>query len=142
MDLSIAYLQRCPAAPECPSCSLTCPSCPSFSCPPPASVSCPACPALVCPAPPAEAARPREETAGEPVASCPACAACEKPEEQEACDSWGAFLRGLLVGAAGGGVFSLVVVKLIGHGVGVASVRRGRPGSPKVGFRPRGAIGF
>ncbi|CAK0838131.1 unnamed protein product [Prorocentrum cordatum] len=103
VDATIAYLHRCPAAPECPSCSLTCPACPSFTCPPPATVSCPACPALVCPAVAAEAPR-----------SCPACAACEQPAEPEPCDAWRAFLRGLLGGAVGGVLLTLLFVKYVG----------------------------
>eukprot|EP00959_Pyramimonas_sp_CCMP1952_P473862 9502467-Pyramimonas_sp.AAC.1 len=102
VDATIAYLHRCPAAPECPSCSLTCPACPSFTCPPPATVSCPACPALVCPAVAAEAPRAAREGRAEAPRSCPACAACEQPAEPEPCDAWRAFLRGLLGGAVGG----------------------------------------
>ncbi|CAK0856443.1 unnamed protein product [Prorocentrum cordatum] len=80
---TIAYLHRCPAAPECPSCSLTCPARPSFTCPPPAAVSCPACPTLVCPAVAVEAPRAAPEGRAEAPRSWPACAACEQPAEPE-----------------------------------------------------------
>ncbi|CAK0891391.1 unnamed protein product, partial [Prorocentrum cordatum] len=113
-DITVAYLTRCPSAPECPRCSLTCPSCPSFACQAPASLACPMCPSLSCPPPAAErACRAREAGA----AACPPCPACEACEDEEGapCDSGRSFVHGLVAGALLGGCCALVLVKLVGR---------------------------
>ena len=133
VDVTVAYLQRCPPTPECPGCSLNCPACPSFTRPPPASVSCPACPALACPAAAAESRRPAREDQPEWAGACPACPVCERPARAPACDTWGAFLRGAVTGVLGGGCLAFILVKVIGYAVGGADLRRGPS---------RGAIGF
>ena len=113
VDVLIGSLQRCTAGAECPSSTLSCPLRPSLTCPAPGSVSSPACPALVCAALAAEAAQPGQEEPGEPVASWPACAPCERPADPETCNSSSTYLPGLLVAGAGGWLLALVVVNLV-----------------------------